>query len=232
MEKLFSPKITKKTSESSTQKYLDIAEVKENTIILKNGSIRAVLAVSSINFDLKSSEEQENIIHQYQNFLNSIDFPVQIIINSRKLNIEDYLEFIEKREKQQPSEALRLQISEYINFIKELVSISNIMEKGFYIVVPFSPIENKEKGFFSNVMSWVSPQKNILEKRENFETYRNQLIQRIEHIRAGLGGIGLRLTQLKTQEIIELLYNAYNPTIYSVSQLEDVSQLEINNKRK
>jgi type IV secretory pathway VirB4 component len=227
MESLHSEKLGKKTSTSPTQGFLDVAEVEEDTIVLKNGSLRSVLAVSAINYDLKSSEEQDAIIEQYQNFLNSIDFPIQILISSRKLNMDHYLEFIESKEKEQHNELLRLQISEYKNFINQLVSVSNIMDKNFYIVVPFAPIENTEKGFFSNLSNMINPQKNILEKRESFETYRTQLFQRVDHIIAGLSGIGLRIVPLKTQELIELLYESYNPKVFNEKELGEVGQLDI-----
>jgi len=228
MEVLHSNKLTKKTTTSATQNYLDVAEVKENTIVLKSGALRTVLAVSAINFDLKSSQEQEAIVGQYQNFLNSIDFPIQIIISSRKLNMDNYLDFLMSKEKVQANELLRMQISEYKSFIEQLVSVSNIMEKNFYIVIPFSPIENKEKGFFNNLASMINPQKNILEKRENFETYRSQLFQRVDHVITSLSGIGLRIAPLKTEELIELLFDSYNPEIFNAVELKEVDKLELN----
>lgn len=155
MESLHSKKITKSTPQVATQQFLDIAEIKEDVIVLKNGSYRGVLAVSSINYDLKSSEEQDAIINQYQNFLNSLDFPVQILINSRKLNINSYLEFIDNKEKEQMNELLRIQTAEYRNFIQQLVSVSNIMDKNFFIILPFSPIEDKNKGFFRESLQHV-----------------------------------------------------------------------------
>jgi type IV secretory pathway VirB4 component len=227
METLHSNKLGNQKSASSTQIFLDIAEVKEDVIILKNGSLRAILAISAINFDLKSTEEQDAIIMQYQNFLNSLDFPAQILISSRKINISDYLDFIDKKSRQQDNELLRLQVFEYKNFIQQLVSVSNIMDKNFYIIVPFSPIENEEKSFLGNLMESFHPQKNIQKKREAFETYKNQLFQRLDHIASSLTGIGLHLTPLKTQEIIELLYNSYNPNLYTNPEIGDVSNLEI-----
>ena len=227
MEKLFSKKLAKDVDSAVSQKFVDIAEVKEDVIVLKNGSFRAILAVSAINFDLKSTEEQEGIINQYQNFLNSVDFPIQIIVSSKKLNMERYLNFLSGKEKVQPNELLRLQISEYRNFISQLVSVSNIMDKSFYIVVPFSPIESEERSFFKNLASILNPRQNILEKRENLETYRFQLSQRIEHIIASLSGIGLRIVQLNTQELIELLFNSYNPSTFNSSGLRDISNLEL-----
>ncbi len=227
METLYSKKLANKKTTAPTQEFLDVAEVKEDVIVLKSGTLRAVLAVSAINFDLKSSDEQEGIIAQYQNFLNSIDFPVQILISSRKLNMKKYMDFLTDKEKSQPNELLRVQLAEYKSFMEQLVSVSNIMEKKFYIIIPFSPIENENKGFFSNIGSLINPRKNILEKRENFETYKNQLYQRVDHIVAALSGIGLRLIPLKTEELIELLFDSYNPETFNASEMKDTSQLDL-----
>lgn len=227
MEKLYSSKITKSTPSNATQKYLDIAEIKDDIVLLKNGSFRAVLAVSAINFDLKSSDEQTAIIEQYQNFLNSIDFPIQILISSRKLDIENYMNFLNEKEKVQPNELLKFQIAEYKNFVTQLISVSNIMDKNFYIIVPFSPIENVKQGFFSNLMDKFNPQKNIMEKRANFETCKSQLFQRVNHVAVALSGIGVKMIPLKTQELIELMFNAYNPSSDNKISLTDINNLEI-----
>jgi type IV secretory pathway VirB4 component len=227
MEKLHSQKLAPGSAAPPTQKYLDVQEVKEDVVVLKSGALRSILAVSSINFDLKSTEEQEAIISQYQNFLNSVDFPIQILVSSRKLNMENYLDFLTSKEKTQPNELLRMQISEYKNFIAQLVSVSNIMDKNFYIIIPFSPIESKEKGFFSNLMSLIDPKKNILEKRENFETYKSQLFQRVDHVIAALSGIGLKIIPLKTEELIELLFDFYNPEVYNAVEIREVEKLEL-----
>lgn len=227
MESLHSEKITKKASTSPTQQFLDVIEVKEDVVVLKNGSLRAVLAVSAINYDLKSSDEQDAIINQYQNFLNSLDFPLQILISSRKINMDHYMDFIQSKEKTQTNELLRLQISEYKSFIAQMVSVSNIMDKSFYIIVPFSPVESNKKGFFSNISNMFNPKKNILEKREAFETYKSQLFQRVDHITAGLTGIGLRLSPLHTQELVELLYESYNPQVFNETDLGKVEEMDL-----
>lgn len=228
MESLHSKKLTSNTTTASTHKLLDILEIKEDAIVLKNGSLRSVIAVSAINYDLKSSDEQEAIIAQYQNFLNSLDFPLQILVSSRKINMGKYLEFIEGKEKELDNDLLRLQIAEYKKFIDHLVNVSNIMEKGFYVIVPFAPIENDQKGFLGNLLNLVNPRKNILEKKEIFETHRNQLFQRVDHVIAGLSGIGLRLVPLQTQELIELMYNAYNPDTWKSNEIGDVGKIDLN----
>jgi len=227
MEILHSQKLARQTTTAATQKFLDVEEVKEDTMVLKNGSLRAIIAVSAINYDLKSTDEQDAIITQYQNFLNLLDFPLQTLISSRKLDMSHYLAFLGEKEKEQSGELLRLQISEYKNFINQLVSVSNIMDKNFYIIVPFSPIENEEKGFFRNLLSMLNRKKSIIQKRETFETYKSQLFQRVDHIIGGLSGIGLRLAPLQTQEIVELLYNSYNPTVFSLSELGAVAEMDI-----
>jgi len=227
MENLFSKKLAKNQSSAATQSFLDISEIKEDTIVLKNGSFRAVLAISAINYDLKSTDEQEAIISQYQNFLNSLDFPLQILITSRKINMGNYLDFLEKKGKVQNNELLKFQITEYRSFIKQLISVTNIMDKDFYAIVPFSPIEDKGKGFFKKAFNSFNSKKAILDKRESFETYKNQLFQRVEHISASLSGIGLRITPLKTQELIELLYNSYNPRVYTPDDISDIKDLDL-----
>jgi len=223
MEKLSTPK----KSSSATQHFLDVAEIKEDTIVLKNGSLRAILAVSAINYDLKSTEEQEAIITQYQNFLNSLDFPLQILITSRKINMNHYLDFLEKKEKTQNNELLKFQISEYRNFIDQLTSVSNIMDKKFYAVIPFAPVEDKEGGLLKKFMDSFNAKKVIMDKRETFETYKNQLFQRADHVTAGLSGVGVKFTVLNTQELIELLYNSYNPAVYTPDEISNVKDLDL-----
>jgi len=227
MEFLHSKKLTSAQGGASTQKYVDVKEIKDDVIILKNGSLRAILLVSSINFDLKSSEEQDAIINQYQRFLNSLDFPIQIMISSRKLNIKPYLEILEEKEVQQENDLLKFQISEYKNFIQNLIKVSNIVSKFFYIVVPFYPIESREQGPLSKVMAVFNSQQAVAEKKVLFETYKNQLWQRADHISAGLSGIGVHVTSLKTEEIIELLYNSYNPSIFTNAIIKRVEEIDL-----
>ncbi len=227
MELLHSNKITSGAGGASTQKYVDVEKIKDGIIVLKSGSLRSIMLVSSINFDLKSTEEQDAIINQYQDFLNSLDFPTQILISSRKLNIKPYLEFLKVKENQQTNELLRLQISEYINFIRNLTQVSNIMSKFFYIVVPFSPVETKKGGFFQKISSIFNPRQSILDKRELFETYESQLLQRTDQISAGLSGIGIKVVPLNTGEVIELLYNSYNPSVFTKTIVKETDKLEL-----
>ena len=212
---------------SSTQKYVDVEEVRDGVLILKSSALRAVLLVSSLNFDLKSGQEQEAIIAQYQAFLNSLDFPVQIVVQSRRFNIAPYMEQLNDQEKQQENELLRFQIGEYKEFIKNLSEVSNIMSKFFYIVIPFSPVEDKEGGFFSKMTGIFSPKQAVRSQGELFETYRSQLLQRVDHVAAALSATGIKVTQLNTEEVIELLYNSYNPSLFTTTDLKNVENIEL-----
>ena len=227
MERLHSNNLSSGPSGTSTQRYVDVEEVRDGVIVLKNGTLRAVLMVSSINFDLKATEEQDAIVAQYQNFLNSLDFPIQIIVSSRKLNLTPYMDFLKQKESQISNELLSFQLAEYRNFIKNLTEVSSIMTKYFYIVVPFAPIESKKSGFLQNLFTSSNPKQMIAKHRELFDTYRNQLWQRVEHIIAGLSGTGVKLTALKTEELIELLYNSYNPSMNNNTIIKDIDKVEL-----
>ncbi|NTW26896.1 MAG: hypothetical protein HGA36_01085 [Candidatus Moranbacteria bacterium] len=211
----------------STQKYVDVEEIRDGVIVLKDGSLRSVLLVSSINFDLKATEEQDSIVSQYQNFLNSLDFPMQIIVSSRKLNIHPYLDYLRKKETQLTNELLSLQLAEYSNFIKNLADVSNIMSKFFYVVIPFHPIESVKSGLIDRLFGAGNSQLAVAKRRELFDTYKNQLWQRVDHVSAGLSGTGVKVTPLKTEELIELLYNSYNPSIHNNSIIKDIGKVEL-----
>lgn len=212
---------------ASTLSYVDINSIEDGVVLLKNGSLRAVILVSSINFDLKSSDEQDGIIGSYQNFLNSLDFPLQIVVSSRKLNIAPYISLLSSVEKAQANELLRIQTTEYKNFIKNLTEVTNIMSKFFYIVVPFSPVESSGGGVLSKISELINPRGALRERSEVLETYKNQLWQRVDHVAAALEGTGLNFTALTTDELIELYYNAYNPSVYAQSAIKDIEKTEL-----
>ncbi|OGI25081.1 MAG: hypothetical protein A3J76_02505 [Candidatus Moranbacteria bacterium RBG_13_45_13] len=227
MELLHSKTLTKNEGMGkSAQEFVDIAEIKDNIVVLKNGTLRAVIMVSSINFDLKSTQEQEAIIVAYQGFLNSLDFPIQIIISTRKIDINPYIDMLDEKEKTQPNELLRFQISEYRGFIKNLVGAANIMTKSFYIVVPFALTEAKKEGFLDRIQIALNPKQAILERQMEFENYKNQLWQRVDHIMAGLSGTGIKMAPLKTEELIELFYNAYNPKVSESAEKIEAEKLQ------
>jgi hypothetical protein len=211
----------------TTQQYLDIAEIKEDTAIMRDGTLRAVILISSINFALKSEDEQNAIIAAYVSFLNNIDFPLQIVIQSRELNIETYLEGLRQRAKEQTNELLKMQTNEYTQYVNELVQMSKIMNKRFFVVVPYDPLSDRQKGFFTRVMDAFKPATLIQMKEEKFRRRRLELTRRVENIISGLSSIGLNAVPLDTQGLIELYYNTYNPTTSQSQKLVDVNQLRL-----
>jgi len=211
----------------STQEYLDIAEIKENTLVMRDGTLRSVVLVSSINFALKSEDEQNAIISAYASFLNNIDFPLQIVIQSRELNIEKYLESLRQKEKEQTNELLKVQTAEYIQYIQELISMSKIMSKRFYVSVPYDPVTDKHKGFFPSLMEAFRPVMLIKMKEEVFRRRREYLTRRVENILSGLASIGLAGVELDTQSLIELFYNTYNPITAQNQKLIDIKKLRV-----
>lgn len=217
----------KNPSASSTQRYVDVDELRDGIVVLKSGALRSVLLVSSLNFDLKSSQEQEAIISQYQAFLNSLDFPVQIVIQSRRFNVAPYIERLDAEERQQENELLRFQIGEYRSFIKNLSEVSNIMSKFFYIVVPFAPAEDEAGGFLTKMLGIFQPKQASRSQGQIFETYKSQILQRVNHVTQALSATGVRVTQLDTEEVIELLYNSYNPSLFTTTVLKDVEKVEL-----
>ena len=195
------------------QQFLAIDAVREDVVILKDGGFRVVLMCSSLNFALKSEDEQDAIIFQYQNHLNSLDFPVQFVIHSRRFNIAPYLDSLADRQKEEQNELLKIQISEYIEFIKTFVGMTNIMSKTFYVIIPFTPSMLARKGVFNSFISALGIRKKAKkESRDTFEEYKNQLWQRVDTVAAGLQRFGIRSAPLNTEELIELFYGLYNPT--------------------
>jgi hypothetical protein len=218
---------TQQDQGSSMQQFLEITEIRDGVVILKDSSLRMVLAASSINFDLKSDREQEAIVFAYQQFLNSLDFPLQIVVSSRRFNIDPYIHQLDQRKKMEHNDLLKNQIEDYIDFVKEFVEVSNIMSKTFYVVVPFYPIESKKGSVFDRFSNMITPQKRIYQKNEEFQTYKNQLFQRVEQIKEALSGTGVRMVPLNTQELIELYYNYYNPSGFENINISDMEEVEV-----
>ena len=220
--------VKNKTKQGSTQSFLDIEQIRDGIILLKNGALRAVLMVSSINFDLKATEEQDSIVSVYQSFLNSLDFPLQIFISSRKINLKYYLEDLRSKTKEQTNELLRFQMEEYIKYIAELASKTNIISKYFYVVVPFSPSENQKGKVTDKIFEVFAPKNKAKEDQANFEVYKDQLWQRVEHVQYGLSNAGVRMVPLNTQELIELYYSLYNPGPVEKLDLAPVESMALN----
>ncbi len=215
---------------TSAQQLVDIEEVRDGVIVLKGGALRAILMVSSVNFSLKSAEEQDAIIFGYQSFLNSLDFPLQVIINSRRLKIDSYLKVLSDIEKEQTNDLLKMQTVEYSDFVKQLVEMSNIMSKTFYVVVPFSFMESKGTSVFSKIFSVLSAKKIPSAESKSFEKTKDQLLQRVGLISSSLKSLGAKSAMLKTQEVVELFYNIYNPDLSDREKIADMSDISINTK--
>lgn len=193
------------------QQRITIDDIQDGILLLKDGSLRAVLMTSSINFALKSSEEQDALIYKYQAFLNSLDFPIEILMLSRHLNIGDYLALIEQKRKEQPNELLQVQIAEYMDFIKSLVQVSNIMNQTFYVVVPLARIEKKEANFIDK-LNLLAKKPAQPQEEKTLDELKTQLWQRVEYVASGLGGLGLKCAPLNTDELSNLFYHLYNMT--------------------
>ncbi len=175
--------------------------------------MRVIIEVSAINFELRSEDEQIAIIQNFQKFINSLDFPLQISLISRRLYIDNYLNLANEATGQLDNELLRIQASEYIKFIKELSSLTNIMSKKFYIIVPFYVFETPLKtGIFQSIKGAINPGSATKKlSDEKFSVYRNQLMQRAELVFGGLVGLGLRTRTLGRDELVDIFYNLYNP---------------------
>ncbi len=196
------------------QQFLDIESIREDIVVMKKGGFRVVLMCSSVNFALKSAEEQDATIYQYQNFLNSLDFPIQIVIHSRKINIDSYLDTLKERQHKETNDLLKVQIAEYSEFVKTFVNMTNIMSKMFYITVPFTPALLEQKGMFGGIIQkfGFGLGGKSEGEAENFEEHKNQLWQRVDTVVSGLQRAGIRSVPLNTEELIELFYGLYNPT--------------------
>ncbi|MBU1102638.1 hypothetical protein KJ853_03220 [Patescibacteria group bacterium] len=194
--------------EEPVQQKILVEDVQEGIVVLKGGDLRAVLMTSSTNFALKSTQEQDALIMKYQGFLNSLDFSIQILAISRQLDISDYLALLEQMKKEQTNELLKIQISEYVDFVKNLVQVSNIMSQSFFVVVPLAKVEKKEGGLLEKIGLF---QKNTTANLgKSLDELKAQLWQRVEYIISGLSGLGLKAVPLNTQEITELFYHLYN----------------------
>jgi len=218
-------KLAKGKIKTTTQKYLDVSEIRDDIILMKDGTLRSIILVSSLNFALKSEEEQNAIVASYVSFLNNLEYPLQIVIQSRELNIDEYLKMLEQKKKEQVNELLRVQTAEYLSYIKELISLSKIMSKRFYVAVTYNPLSNKRKGFFSRLSETFKPATLIKLKEERFLKRRKDLMARTEKVINGLQSMGLNTIMLDTQSIIELLYDTYNPTTSINQKLVDVQKL-------
>ncbi len=217
----------KKQTMKSTQGFLRISEIKKDTVVVSDGTLRAILGVSSTNFDLKSQEEQNAIVAGYQRFLNSLEFPVQLLMQSRRVEVGPYLEKLRHLAEKQANELLRVQTQEYGEFISRLVENASIMSKNFYIIVPLGQsIFPAQTGFFARLFGG---NRETQQRVENFEKLTLELDNRASTVTGNLAAIGVKASRLKTEEIIQLYYNSYNfeaGPVIDPAQLKDVKMVE------
>lgn len=193
----------------ATQQFVPIKEIRNGVVIMKDGSYRGILICSSVNFGLKSPDEQHAIILGFQNFLNLLDFSIQIVVNSRKMDLRPYLALLAEKEVDQKTELMKIQLREYIEFIRSFADQANIMTKSFYIVVSYAP-RISAAGAVSFLRRESASTKNVAAET-HFEEDRAQLEQRLGLVASGLSGTGVRSVPLDTEELIELLYRSFNP---------------------
>ncbi len=191
----------------ATQQFLELDEIKEGVVILKDKTLRGIMMISSINFALKSEQEQQSIIFQFQSFLNTLDFPLEIIMQSKKLNISNYLDKLNQMREAEENQLLKVQIREYGNFIRKIISGGSIMSKNFYATIPFNfgelrsvPTQKKQKEESAEII-----------KEERFQRAKSQLLQRMQFASVGLKRCGLQCVALSTAELIELFWGLYHP---------------------
>ncbi len=195
-------------SQASTQDFVPVRDIRDNVVILKNGQMCMVLLASSINFALKSLDEQQAILGQFQSFLNTLDFSLQFYVQSRRLNIQPYLDQLLEREPLQDNDLMRIQLREYMEFIKTFTNEVDVMSKNFFIVVPYTPTQID---FTGNIGAVFGRKRDLAIEETKVEENRLQLEQRVALVEQGLGRIGIRTVTLQNEELVELYYHIFNP---------------------
>lgn len=212
---MFATTVEKSKRAMAAQEFLPIESIRDGLLVMKGAEgLRAVLMVSSLNFALKSEDEQDALILQYENFLNALDFPMQFVVQSRRLNIAPYLDTLSARQKEESNELIKVQIGEYAEFIKTFVDLTNIVTKTFFAIVPFTPsIIERGGGALRRIrvlLGGAAGQRPVDGDLEFAQT-QNQLLQRVDAVSAALKRLGLRAAPLNTEELVELFYGLYNP---------------------
>ncbi len=222
-----SKKLAGNKPSASTQRYIDIAQIQDDIVVMKDGTLRSVILTSSLNFALKSEQEQNATVSSYTQFLNSLKFPIEIVIQSRRLNIDNYLASLDQKYREQSNELLKLQIADYRNFVAELIDLGEIMSKRFYVVVPYAPGQDTQRGFMDRLQTLFIPATRVSLQRKKFLERRKVLMQRVDLVLSGLQGMGLNSVVLNTQNLIELYYESYNPDIAEQQKIKDVNKLDV-----
>lgn len=199
-------------SKSSTQEFVPIKEVRDGIVLLKDGGMRAIVLASSLNFALKSEDERQAIILQFQDFLNSLDFSIEILIQSRRLDIRPYIALLDEQVKKQLNSLMKIQTQEYIEFVRNFAENTNIMTKNFFVVIPYDPaiVTGSSVSAFSSIFGGKKTTE-VEQSDAAFEENRTQLEERLSVVEQGLIRTGIRVARLGTEEVIELFYKAFNP---------------------
>lgn len=211
----------------STQKFVPIYEIKDDIVIMKDGTLRAVLLTSSLNFMLKSEDEQNAAIQAYVSFLNSFQFPVQIVVQSRRLNIDPYLDQLKGIEREQTNELLRQQTMTYRSYIEQLVELGNIMTKRFFVVIPYNPLSDKPKSFWERLGEAVKAPEFLKLSEKRFLQRKKDLMSRVDIVATGLVSMSLNPVMLNTQNLIELYRDSYNIGISERQPLDDIRKIQV-----
>lgn len=222
----------KTTNPNSTQNSLQIAEIRDGIVIMNDGSFRSVVMVKSINFDLMSAQEQEAVENSYQGFLNSLYFPIQIFMRSQTIDLGPYIEKLDKIRAEHDNMLLELLMEDYITYIDNLSEQTNIMDKKFYVIIPFFPVINAQKAL-SQSKNFLGGIGNLLSRKEqhvvineaDLQNAKTELRNRVQSVLAGLSQCGVQGLPLDTQELIELYYDTYNPDTATRQQLKDVDNM-------
>lgn len=217
-------------AKASTQRFMPVAEIRNDTILLKGGGLRAVIAVEALNFNLKSETEQQGIIAGYGSFVNTLTFPLQIVIRSTRTNIDEYLEKVREIGGKHQNELLKNQTLAYANFMEKLIDVADIMQKRFYVVVPYD-LNTRKKTLFEQLFDWLNPDDSASKANTRarlFNSEAKHLAERVELVSSGLSNIGLHPKRLNTRELIELMYQIYNPKTSQNQKLpKDVEELKL-----
>lgn len=209
---------------ASTQQHLDIASVRDGIVYAKNGTLKALVGVTPVNFALKSEEDQDVLINQFQSFLNALYFPIQIVVQSRRIDVSGYLKGLKAQVENEGNELLRIQGEEYIDFITQLTTLANIMAKRFYLVVSYDVSPTEPRGGLLGLFGNKGGQ--LKYTAEQLKKYQEELKQRVNVVASGLQAMGLPAVPLKTQELVELYYGVYNPDEGAFEQLTESGSLQ------
>jgi len=215
---------------SAVQRFLPIAEIRQDCVVLKNGGLRAIVSVGSMNFNLKSEQEQMAILQGYQGFLNTIEFPLQMVVRSMRLNVDTYLASMREKASKHENPLLKENTLEYCTFIERLIESSDIMQKRFYAIVPMDLPGQAKATFMQKYMQWLSPgdsKAKAAARLQQFAGLARRLGDRVSLVQSGLENVGLSVHRLTTSELIELFYQIYNPDTSQAQKLTDVLGLQL-----